>query len=632
MKKFLSFLLFVAVAVAVFSLIYAYKQEAKRLQLTSGQQKSVADKPLRVPTTTSAAAPGYGYRVGDHLVFGLNYQAQVLIEYLQEKDKGSGFNMELAGELHQRVYKVENGGYFIGYLVKQPTLKISGASEADLKIFEDALAEEVYVSMNQLGLIQKWFFPKNIKPVLLNNIKSLILTSQLVMPAKSEGRWTTDNESDLNGSYTAHYTASATGKPEIVQIYKQKTQYNDAQLQKTHAIADSRATADFNKDGYLAAMSFQEKIVTKAMNFSSVGKIWLELQLKSKTADAKLAETVDVKKVEETRYVTTASTGEGQEDLAQQSLRRILAGATWKELSDQLDELKLQDDPRKRFELFRQLVALMELDPNQIAAAAQKILDDKSPDINASTLIAALGKLSHPAAQQALADIIEKRQDSQDLLCRAIDSLGGVDKPTSASVNMLRRIYEQQTSEEVHTTASLSLGSMVSHLSKNNDPQAESIAYDLVKSLQQAGNAQGKIALLESLGNAAHPSAVTPIKEYLGSDDESIRTSAVMALRDIADPQVDNLLIERLHNEKSANVRSATLQAMSYRAPSRELFAAVSLGVEKENSEDLRIKHASLLWAMRKQFPQAEDLVRKLSSGDASARVREALQGIMLVD
>ncbi len=630
MKNLLRFSLFVAVAVAVFALIYAYKKEVKRLQQTAGVTSPATDKK---PNTTPAAtlvSPTYAYQAGDHLVFGVNYQAQVMIEYLQEKEKGSNFTMELAGELHQRVYKVENG-YFVGYLVKQPVLKMSGAAAQDVKAFEEALAQEVYVNMNSLGVIHKWYFPKNVRPALLNNIKSLLLTSQVVLPVKPETKWNTTSESDLNGGYSADYEVAGSATEGVVQIHKQKVQYNTPQQQKLHAIADSRATIGFHSNGYPTAVSFQEKIVTKAMNFSSIGKIWLELRLRQKTSD-NINEAVDVKKVEETRYVTASSTGEGQEEFARQSLRRILGNATWKDLSAQLDELKQQDDPRKRFEVFRKLVALMELEPAQIAVVAQKIIDEKTADINVSTLIAALGKLDNPAAQQALAEIIEKRQDNQNILCHAIDSLGCAEKPTPASVNLLRRLYEQQTAEEVHTTASLSLGSMASRLLKNNDPQAESITYDLIKSLQQAPNQQSKIALLESLGNASHPSALSPIKEYLGNEDETIRASAVMALRGIAEPQVDSLLAGKLDAEKSPNVRSSTLQAMTYRAPSRELFAAVSQAIEKESAEDLRIKEAGLLWGMRKQFPQAEGMVRKLSESDSSARVRDAIRGIMLAD
>lgn len=601
--------------------IFPEKSNPPLVSTTPSPQISPSDSPL-CPLSC------YPWQPGDHLRFQLHYQSNVT----QKLDSNHlAFAFDITGELHQRIYKVLQDELWAGYQVEKPSVKISQARPQDIQMFEEALAQEVYVNLNKQGLIRTWYFPQNMRPELRNNIKSILLTSQVLLPDKPVSDWTS-LESDLNGQYRAGYNVEKLSASGML-LKKEKLAYTEPDKKDFLKIVSSSANVNLDARGYLVDIDLTERFRADVMNCVSEGNIVLSLVCKAQTNEPQLALAWDDKKLKgESIYSTTSAVGEGGEEFRLQRLRRILGNTNWQQLAQELERLKERDNSAQRFELFRKLVALMELQPEQINVVVQQILHEKEADLNVATLVNALAKVNNPLAQQALAEILEKSQENPEIMRIAIDSLGGVEVPTKETVDLLQRIYRNSGAGEIHNAASLALGTMASHLQKANDPQADGIAFDLGRELVRSTTIENKIVILEALGNAANSAALPHIKAFLDTPQEQVRATAMIALRSIPDPRVDTLLAEALAKEKSFVVRNQTLDAMGYRAPTKEIFAALSQSVDKEISIELRIKQAKLLWKMRDQFPQAESIVKKLATEDASSKVRDALQGFMLVD
>ena len=122
------------------------------------------------------------------------------------------------------------------------------------------------------------------------------------------------------------------------------------------------------------------------------------------------------------------------------------------------------------------------------------------------------------------------------------------------------------------------------------------------------------------------------VETCLRDPEETTRSTAAMAMRFIPEEKADSLLANALKIEGSLSVRNNILDAIGYRKPSRVAFVSLVEIISKENSEELRVKQAHLLWKMRKEFPEAEEIVKRCARGDASENVRTSVQNMMLTD
>ena len=587
-------------------------------------------RPVKPSPPKKSEAPlvlRYKYQAGDHLLYQINYQTDVQMG----GPKKSLFSLGIAGKLHQRIYQIAAGKIYAGYTLMVTKIRVTDSNKGIAPLLGKALQTEIYARITSRGAIEKWYWPSSIRPDLRNHMKGVLVLIQMLFPeaAVKDQQWQS-KETGINGKYLAAYQYRQGPESALLTISKQKGRYlPDSKPQKTVKIVASDATISFASDlGHIVQFDLSEEIKSEAMEITTQGKTTLKLKLLKRQHEPKLAQPVLPKLQSKEFQATLTMKVEGPEQLRRNMLIKLLGNRQWKDIILDIEKLQKKEN-KKRYELFRLLVAWMELNPDKMHLVIKKILITKDADRNMITILSALGHVHDPAAQEVLSTVIQKRQDNEKMVQMALISLGRVEKPAQASIDMLQEMYRSRKGGAIHETAIMALGNLVRKLREQDPSRAAAVIYDVEKDLQNASGARQKRVLLAALGNAGSASSLPYVASCLDSGDYTVRSRAVMALRFIPDPKVDALLAKAVE-DKNLSVRNNTLEAMTYRQPSKEIFTAVKAGIGKEKNDSMRVKQARVLWAMRKQFTEAAAIVARYAERDSSPQVRKALRSMML--
>ena len=616
-------------AVALLSVLVGWWTLWRPVHIPSPDNHPKQEKPSPLPvqkTTESPLILRYKYQAGDHLIYQIDYQTDLQMG----GSKKTSFSLGIAGKLHQRVYQIDNEKIYAGYTMMVNKIRVTAGNQAMAPVLGKALQTEIYTRLTACGEIEKWYWPSSIRPNLRNHMKAVLVLIQMLFPedAVKELQWQS-KEAGINGEYLAAYQCRK-GPKELLTITKQKRHYLPGPKQpKGLKFVASNATILFSPDqGHISRIDLSEEVSSEAMEITTEGKTVLKLNLIKRQHDPQLAKPV-VQKLQSKEYHATITIKiEGPEDIRRNMLVKLLGNRKWEDIIQDLGKLQKKED-KKRYELFRLLVAWMELNPNQLHLVVKKILTTKDTDRNMITILSALGQVQNPAAQEVLGTVIKKRQDNAEMIQMALVSLGRAEKPTQQSIELLQELYRNGKTGPMHETSVMALGNLVRKLREQDPSRAAAVIYDVEKDLQNAQSTRQRRVLLASLGNAGSSSSLPYISSCIESSDYTVRSRAVMALRFISDPKVDLLLTKSIE-DKELSVRSNAVEAMSYRPPSKEIFSAIKSCIGKEKNDSMRVKQARVVWAMRKQFPEAVALVTGYAESDPSPQVRRAMRSIML--
>lgn len=578
-------------------------------------------KPVEKVERVVAVPLQYQFVVGDHFIYDFNYETSgTMLESNAQKQVPSPILFKIAGKLHRKVYEVKNQNAFVGYSLFCSTLLLGEQDKNLVKQFVQALQTEIYVTMTERGIIQKWYFPQSIPGNLCNIVKSLLLNSQVIVPIAAQAEWTTE-ETDQNGLYRARYTQKE-GR-----IYKTKLEYTQTvEALKIHS-CKSTNTIDFNVlAGHIKKMAFEENVQYQAMNILTTSKIQIQMDLVSKSNDPTLAASLESKLKKEGYTISSSATIEGQEEINRILWRKQLGNMTWEDFTKGLSEAKERKDCA---DLIYKLRAWMQLNPTKLYLVAQKILESKELTPGIYAMISALSSVE-PHGQDVLVDVIKKRSTQTEYVYEAVQSLAFVSKPTDATLRLFQDLSKNYQDESIRGSALLSLGTLAGRFLENDPAKTALLVYDLEAKLQNPQDKNEKILLIDALGNAGSESSLTHLSPLVQDSDVSIRTSALYALRFIPDTKADELLLNALKDAKDFSTQKSAWEALAYRKPTPTLFAAVNQQIASEKSDDLKTRGIQVLWNMRQSFPEAETIVRQYANSDPSEKVRYQVKSMML--
>jgi len=528
---------------------------------------------------------------------------------------------KLSGKLHKKIYEVKEEGAFIGYSIATSSLLLGEDNKELLKNYIEALKTEIYVVVNNMGFIKRWYFPQSVPGNLSNIIKSLLLNAQVILPDKPSVEWTTE-EVDQNGSYRAKYTLKEANK-----IYKQKLEYVDTIEGLKIYSCKNAANIDFQQqEGYVNKIEVEEQVQYQSLNIITNANIRVNMSLEKKTNDSTLAGTLQTKLKKEGFTVSTSSSVEGQAEMERLLLQKTAGNMTWKDFLEKMKEVKERKDCPK---LIIQLRAWMQLNPTKLYLAAQKILESKELTADVYSLIRALGSVD-PHGQDVLVDVIKKRPENTDYVYESLSCLTFVNKPTDATIEVFQDLSKNHKEENVRSTALLGIGSLASRFAESNPEKTSLIVYDLEQKVQNVQDKNEKILLIDALGNAGSSSSLPYLSNLVQDKDIAIRGSALLALRSISDNRADEILANALKEYKDHSTLKNALSAMEYRNPTPVLFSTVKQKLAEESSEELKIRELKILWNMRKAFPDAESIIRNYAHNDPSEKVKNNAKAMML--
>jgi hypothetical protein len=186
-----------------------------------------------------------------------------------------------------------------------------------------------------------------------------------------------------------------------------------------------------------------------------------------------------------------------------------------------------QSSSKEMIQVRSQLVYLANLCQKTAVYVVEMLSDVMAsrPDQNHARIYNILARINAEEAQILLAEKIGVAKDVETLRS-LLTALATMDKPTSPSV-LVNTMLNLQVPKELKELYELSMGIIAQYLMA---PEAEYILAPYLEELQNADYSR-KIQLLHVLGNAGGNSPVQTILSELSSNDEVLRSTAMLNLR-----------------------------------------------------------------------------------------------------
>lgn len=243
-------------------------------------------------------------------------------------------------------------------------------------------------------------------------------------------------------------------------------------------------------------------------------------------------------------------------------------------------------------------------------------------------LIGALRDAGTPAAQATLRALLDKRGYTPEQRLEVARALGRVEAPDAESVAALASLV---TDPVLGRQARYGLGSAAYRLRDKNPALAAQARDTLVARLDGATSDDERVMLLVALGNAGDPVTLTKVLPALTSGSPAVRTAAAQALRRMpADGPIDAALA-RASTDPESKVRSSAMNAISERAPSDALVAAVIAASVSDGTFEVRLEAVRCAKSWLAARPELRPTLERIATGDPNADLRrialEALAG-----
>ena len=269
-----------------------------------------------------------------------------------------------------------------------------------------------------------------------------------------------------------------------------------------------------------------------------------------------------------------------------------------------------------------------------LAVIREALLGLEATDDAFAPLVAALGAVGSSDVQGMLCELVEQRRGDWRSFSAIIPVLGLIEQPSSETIEFL--VAQSRLSDrDFSSTAALALGSIVHTLSKTDRNKGEDLLQSYINRIKDSkGNIEDIKESLAVLGNAGLPSSAEPILGFLNHSRADVRADAVMALRFMNLPVVENKLLARLEFDSDVEVRMRVVDALVHLPVSeKSLLAAKSiLSREKSVAGPLREKvldlfsHSELNADERQKLA---DWLTRFAENETDSAVRKKANSIL---
>jgi hypothetical protein len=647
------------------------KPESSSQEMSPEQNKS-AQQEQPTPASTSPVStrlPVYRFVSGRNMAYHLEYQSiskADLHALFEGQNTGqapsSGLTYALTATLkgEMEITTTHAGGDRVEnfYVVRVPVVRlvVNGNDQtAQANEVSATLAQGFLVELNPVGKVTALYLSPQAGKFSQDFVRTLLATLQFVLPADSPeepGSWTT-TEADRNGPYIARYriTKSANPAPAQLVIHKSKLRYLPVSASLSgenlpgKSDARKKVTPKMDFEAHFQSATGQlislvgKEVLDTAVEDKDVAHSETTLRL-THVAAPKLSDTEkdgvikSAAALKENSSRLTVFAVKSRSEIEGNIQRTELGSATLADLMVQLNSLPTSAavDRNKQQELetpvYLKFKALIYVHPESCPQLGQVLA---AADVSSSAfriLSGALGAVGHRQAQAALVLAISARPQDSSALASLIATLGGAPHPTTESEKTLRETALNAPDPNVAGAAILALGSMARSLSATESARSGEIVDFLLRS-ESVAPAEKKQVLLQAIGNSASTRALPVLTKLVNDESPAIRASALDALRNIPQTEVDPLLRQALAKDTQALVRLEAAFALGFRKTSVESFNAQKKVLAAEKDDKVRSALLDNLAKMHKQFPEVRSILTQAAKDDPSEYVRKEAAGLL---
>jgi hypothetical protein len=204
---------------------------------------------------------------------------------------------------------------------------------------------------------------------------------------------------------------------------------------------------------------------------------------------------------------------------------------------------------------------------------------------------------------------------------QAITSIAELRSPSDDVINTLWRISEDdaETNQQISESALLNLGIAaltVATTRPDTSHQIISRLATLTKEAREQHSSSFQI-LLESLANSGSIEVLPIAQELLQNSQPETRALGVSAIRLLPGDEIENQILSVAEADDSAVVRSAALEALHTRQPSKKLISRLSTLLFEEEDNETRKKIITYLGERAYKYPESKKKLRELLSAES---------------
>ena len=588
--------------------------------------------PAAPPPALDATLPTY--RVGMQAIYDVSLTSDTRFELGESMHQRlRDVHVEVSGRYAVTVVAVDDDQVHLAAVLSRPRLEMEPENEAPKMVAtRQGLASRYYLTVNLRGTVQATHFPKGFDPMARTLLKGVAAAWQVTLPSPPSEAWQSEEQTPEGDVLASYGRLPGTGAPiekRVVRYVRVAALGGAVPASEIGEFAISgRAEVGLDPAGWLSGRDGQEALRVTPDS----GLLTVHERRTSRFAELQRLEAPEVVKDYErdwSKLETSTLVDVQRLESDQQAVDKAWVGGA--SLSTLLAALRAapagEAGGQARANLVPRLAALLRLEPGR-AADLETLARQQGDTQESQTIMAALSNAGTAEAQRALVALGGDPVVPRNERLRAVGLLGLAKNPTAESGTALSG-WRSSEDTDVAQTATLALGNHVKRRQEHGGEEGLAETADLVQALIDALAAATTPAeralFLKALGNTGDARAVPALVAQLATDDVSVRTAALWALRFMQGAEVDALLVEALTKEPAMACRQAVVAGAAFRSLP-PLGPALDQVARVYPDKALRLDVVHLLGASKERYPAGISTLKYVADNDPAPDVREAAQ------
>ncbi len=471
-------------------------------------------------------------------------------------------------EIKKTILKTTQDGVLICYQLQNPILDIKrdGAS-INLDVITQDLKKPVFVQTDISGKIGGLKFDSETSEIAKGLYRDIIGRMQFVKPKKNIKDWQTTEENTL-GTYIAEYhltNSDSSGEDYIKKIVGYTAYKSQNENQKTEIDNSTIIRADMT--GTIKKINTSEaQIVFRENDTLSVlgSKISVVMTSEEIVDNNDVYSLSELEKSSKYSQKTTLSEALSEEKIRKMSYKGTLGSDNWETLIKNLSKAEYQTKEAKKG-LILKFRALFYLRPEYCKLAVSLLENELATSNVFIVLSKALSITETPDSTDALAMIIEKNKNDEDLLGRLIPVLTTTKYPTDMAIEVIKPIaFSTDVPQNYFTasTAQLALGGMANRLRQTDTLKSNMLTHYLMEKIKTE---KDTIQHLLVLGNTGSPMVFPFIKSLVehSHTSDQVKIEAISALS-LIDYKPVSVYLKKLLQHKNVAIQNKATEVLDF--------------------------------------------------------------------
>jgi len=460
--------------------------------------------------------------------------------------------MTLQTNIKKTILKTTLDSIVICYQLQNPILNLKReGTSINLDVITKDLIKPVFITTNASGKIGVIKFNSEISDLAMGLYKDIISRMQFVKPQKKIKDWQTTEENTF-GTYIAEYHSIDSDNFKYKKHIKDYLTYKSKNENQKIEI-DNNTTIETDAFGSIKDINTSEALIvlhnkdTLSVLGSKVSVLMSSEGFVNNDTIISLSKSENSSNYSQT---TTLSEALSEDKIRKMAYKGTLDSDTWETLIQNLSRTKNLSEETKE-ELILKFRALFYLHPEYCTQAVSLLKSELITSEIYMVFSKALSITETPNAIDALAMIIEKNRDNEELLGRLIPVLTTTKHPTDKAIEVIKSIaFSAKVPQNYFTasTAQLALGGMANKLRQIDTLKSNKLTHYILENITSEKDTIQQLLILGNTGSyLVFPRIKLLINNALVSRD--VKTEAIAALSLINNKNVSNYLKKLLNNE-----------------------------------------------------------------------------------